>query len=295
MRYILLIGLMTVILSLTACEGGSTGALTGRVVDGFGNPLGGDAVLITLTDNPAYHRPDQWGNFIIQAPSGNYTMRISFSNPAAGFHYLLDQPVTIGTGSRNLGTFTLLNVQNMQAWEKYQADDFNGALALFNEQANDARAGQLWLPYMRYIEGEEDQNTLLTQGVLSAENGLGWCYSRGFGNHQEGRVHFEQSMFGGYNNYDAKVGLAGIEIGDGNAAKALGLLDEVIVEPGYYDSTQIHDNVTETDLIVTKALAQFLMGQDAYSKETLESIREKADDEGNPGSVGVINMLDQFM
>jgi len=183
MRYIILAGLITIFVALSACSGGSSGALTGRVVDGFGNPLGGEAVMITLSGNPAFHRPDQWGNFIIQAPSGDYTMTISFSNPAAGFHYRLDQPVSISKGSRNLGTFTLLNIQNMDAWEQYRAEDYSGAMALFNEQASDARAGQLWLPYMRYIEGEEDQNTLLTQGVLSAENGRGWCYSRGFGNH----------------------------------------------------------------------------------------------------------------
>jgi len=285
---------MTVTISLSACGGGSSGALTGRVVDGFGNPLGGEAVMITLSGNPAYHNPDQHGNFIIQAPTGSYTMRISFSNPAAGFHYNMTDAVVVTKGSRNLGTFTMLNVQNMGAWDNYRDEDYQSAISLFSEQANDARSGQLWLPYMRYIEGEENQNTLLTQGVLSAENGLGWCFSRGYGNHTEGRVHFEQSMYGGYNNYDAKVGLAGVELGDGNAAAALALLEEVIAEPGLYDVTDLHDPINETDLIVAKALAQFLLGQDGYSQETVQMIAEKASEEGNPGSIGTLNMLEQF-
>ncbi len=282
------------LLGLVACEGGSSGTLMGRVVDGFGNPLGGEAVMVTLTGNPAVNYPDRWGNFIIHAPTGDYTMRISFANPAAGYRYRLDEQVEVIHGSRQLGTFTLLNAQNMVAWIEYQSGDYDSAIRVFNTQANDARSGQVWLPYMRYIEGEENQNTLLTQGVLSAENGLGWCFSRGKGNHQEGKVHFDQSLFGGYNNYDACVGLAGIALGKGDAQTALDLLNKVIAEPGYYDSSQIHDDINEVDLIAAKSLAQFLLGEDTASKEAADSIAGKVAGEGNAGSNDLLIMLAKF-
>ncbi len=294
MRNIFIAGLLTILIGLTACGGGSSGTLMGRVVDGFGNPLGGEAVMVNLSGNPAIHRPDQYGNFIVRAPTGTYTMRISFSNPDAGFHYRLDSDVIVSKGSRNLGTFTLLNAQNMEAWESYQQSDYDDAISLFSRQAEQGRAGQVWLPYMRYIEGEEGQNTTLTQGVLSAENGLGWCFSRGKGNHQEGKVHYEQSLFGGYNNYDALVGLAGIAIGDGEPETALGYLNQVIEEPGYYDSSQIHDSITEVDLIAMKSFAEFMLGQDGYSKETAQSIADQIADEGNVGSKGLLNALELF-
>jgi len=294
MRNIILAGLIAMLLGLVACEGGSSGTLMGRVVDGFGNPLGGEAVMVTLAGNPAVNYPDRWGNFIIHAPTGDYTMRISFANPAAGYRYRLDEQVAVIHGSRQLGTFTLLNVQNMVAWTEYQSGDYDSAIRVFTTQANDARSGQVWLPYMRYIEGEENQNTLLTQGVLSAENGLGWCFSRGKGNIQEGKVHFDQSLFGGYNNYDACVGLAGIALGNGDAQTALDLLDKVIAEPGYYDSSQIHDSVKEVDLIAAKSLAQFLLGEDIASKETADSIAGKVAGDGNTGSNDLLIMLAKF-
>jgi hypothetical protein len=296
MRNILLAaGIIAILLGLSACEGGSSGTLMGRVVDGFGYPLGGDAVMITLSDNPAFHRPDQHGNFIVRAPVGDYTMTISFSNPAAGFNYRLTEQVRVSKGSKQLGTFTLLNVQNMQGWESYRAGDYSSALAYFSEQANLARSGQIvWLPYMRYVEGDEGENTLLTQGVLSAENGLGWTYSRGFHNLHEGLVHYQQSLAGGYNNYDAKVGLTGIAIGDGDGQAAFDYVSEVIDEPGYYDSSQIHDDITEVDLIAIKSFAQFLLGQDGYSRETAQSIEGRIDTEANPATRDLLAALEQF-
>jgi len=296
MRNILLAaGLILVLLGLSACDGGSSGTLMGRVVDGFGYPLGGEAVMISLSDNPAFHRPDEHGNFIVRAPVGDYTMTISFSNPAAGFHYRLVEQVRVSKGSKQLGTYTLLNVQNMEGWESYRAGDYAGALDFFLEQADLARSGQLvWLPYMRYTEGEEGENTLLTQGVLSAENGLGWTLSRGFHNHQEGLIHYQQSLAGGYNNYDAKVGLAGIAIGAGDGQTALDFITEVIDEPGYYDSSQIHDNITEVDLIAIQSFAQFLLGQDGYSRETAQSIDGRIDTEANPATRDLLIALEQF-
>ncbi len=296
MRRLLYAALITItLLGLMSCGGGQSGTLMGRVVDGFGNPLGGEYVMVTLSGNPAVHRPDQYGNFIVRAPTGSYTMRISFSNPAAGFNFRLDENIDVVHGSKQLGTFTLLSVQNSAAWERYRAGDYSGAAQLFNEQANIARAGAVWLPYMRYIEGEEGQNTLLTQGVLSAENGLGWCLSRGSGNHQEGMIHFEQSLFGGYNNYDAFVGMAGVALGEGDPARALELLQQTIDEPGLYDSTQIHDNVKEVDLIACKALAQFMLGQDGYSRDTMASISDEVATDGNTGSVEILGILDTFL
>lgn len=296
MRNILLAaGMIAILIGLSACSDGSSGTLMGRVVDGFGYPLGGEAVMVTLSDNPAIHRPDEHGNFIVRAPTGDYTMTISFSNPAAGFNYRLEEQVRVSKGSKQLGTFTLLNVQNMDGWEAYRAADYQSALEYFSEQATLARSGQVvWLPYMRYVEGEEGENTLLTQGVLSAENGLGWTLSRGFNNHREGWVHFQQSLAGGYNNYDAKVGLAGIAVGAGDAQMAYDFITEVIDEPGYYDSSQIHDNITEVDLIAVKSLAQLLLGQDGYSRETAQSIEDRIEDEASPATRDLLTALDQF-
>jgi len=295
MRKIYIMILLILVTGLVSCTSGGSGTLMGRVVDGFGNPLGGDAVMVTLSNNPAVHRPDQYGNFIVHAPEGDYTMKISFANPAAGFNYYLEQPVVVAKGTRNLGTFTLLNVQNMEAWAEYRDSEYIAAIDLFSEQADRARSAQLvWLPYMRYTEGEPGQNTLLTQGVLSAENGLGWCYSRGLHNHTEGKIHFEASLSGGYNNYDAYVGLAGIALGEGDGTTALELLEKVIDEPGLYDSTQIHDNIKEVDLMAAKALAQFLLGQDGYSRQTADAIRTQVEENGNAGSRDLLNALDQF-
>ncbi len=296
MRRILTLAFLVLMIGLNACDGGGgSGTLMGRVVDGFGYPLGGDAVMVTLSGNPAIHRPDRWGNFIVRAPVGSYTMRISFSNPAAGFHYRLDEQVVVSKGSRQLGTFTLLNVQNMDAWTAYQMGDYQSAMNLFSEQATLARSGQVvWLPYMRYIEGEPEQNTLLTQGVLSAENGLGWTYARGFHNLTEGKLHFEQSLAGGYNNLDAMVGLAGIAVSEGEGEKALEYLEKVIVEPGLYDSSQIHDNIHEVDLIAMKSFVQFLLGQDGYSCDTAKSIEDDIAEQGNPASAELLAMLENF-
>lgn len=295
MRKIAFSGLLTTFLLLTACGGGSSGTLMGRVVDGFGYPLGGDAVMIKLSDNPAIHRPDRWGNFIVHAPTGEYTMRISFSNPPAGFHYKLEEDVRVVKGSKQLGTFTLLNVQNMEAWAAYREHDWNRAIKLFGEQADLARSAQLaWLPYMRYVEGEPDENTLLTQGVLSAENGLGWCYARGVGDVDAGSVHYTASLSGGYNNYDAMVGLAGIALGKGDGETAVELLQKVIDEPGYYDSSQIHDYITEVDLVAARCLAEFLLGYDGISRDTAKSIEDRLINEANMGSLDLLEALDTF-
>jgi len=296
MRNTFIASLAVFILWVSGCTSGSSGTLTGRVVDGFGYPLGGEAVMISLSGNPAVTFPDRWGNFIVHAPVGDYTMRISFSNPAAGFNYKLEEQVRVVKGTRQLGTFTLLNVQNMDAWAAYREGDYQRAMDLFSEQASLARSGQLvFLPYMRYIEGEPEQNTLLTQGVLSAENGLGWTFARGFHNSTQGRIHYRQSLAGGFNNLDAKVGLAGIAFGEGDGQTALSLLDEVIDEPGLYDSSQIHDDINEVDLIVAKSFAQFLLGQDGYSMETLESVKDRVPAEGNTGSNDLLKVMDIFL
>jgi hypothetical protein len=295
MRLIYCIIALFMILWVAACEGGSSGTLTGRVVDGFGNPLGGDAVMITLTDNPAVTHPDRYGNFIIHAPSGSYTLQITFINPDAGFNYKLSESINISQGTRNLGEFTLLNAQNMQAWEAYRDADYQAAISKFNEQASQARTGQLvFLPYMRYQEGEPNQNTLLTQGVLSAENGLGWAYARGLHDIPEATIHWQASLSGGYNNIDAKVGLAGLALSNGQAQAAKDYLDAIIAEPGDYDTTQIHDNIRETDLIASRSLAEFLLGFDKDSGETAASIIPDLEAGGNSGSRELLNMLTIF-
>ena len=292
MRTIALAGLITITLALGACSEGSSGALVGRVVDGFGNPLGGPAVRITLSDNPVVNTPDQWGNFTIHAPVGDYTMLIVFSNPAGGFNYRLEEHVRISRGSKSIGTFTLFNVWNVQAWDAYRNHDWNIAIALFRYQAESARSGQV--AWLRSPEGDENENTLLTQGVLAGENGLGWCHARGLGDAGEGRMHFEAALSNGYNNYDAKVGLAGIALGKGDGLGALELLQEVIDEPGYYDSSQIHDDISEVDLIAARAFAEFLLGYDTISEKTAMQIADEVESEGNTGSKDLLEVLELF-
>jgi hypothetical protein len=296
-RWILVVPALVLAVSLwlVSCSEGESGTLTGRVVDGFGFPLGGDAVMVILTNNPAINHPDRYGNFIIHAPVGTYEMQILFTNPAAGFKYELKADVDIVQGTRNLGEFTLLNVQNKEAWLAYREKNWQQAIALFNVQASMARSGQLvFLPYMRYMEGEPDQNTLLTQGVLSAENGLGWTYARGMHNIEEARIHYQASLSGGYNNLDAKVGLAGIALSDGEAQSALDYLKAVIDEPGLYDSTQVHDSIREVDLIASRSLAEFLLGYDRDSAETAQSIMDKIESEGSPASAELLAVLESF-
>lgn len=294
-RWIFALTVLVVPLWFVSCSEGTSGTLTGRVIDGFGYPLGGDAVMITLTDNPAINHPDRYGNFIIHAPTGAYEMQISFSNPDAGFRYQLKANVDIVRGTRNLGDFTLLNVQNKQAWIEYRNKNWQSAINLFNIQASQARSGQLvFLPYMRYMEGEPDQNTLLTQGVLSAENGLGWTYARGLHNIAEAKTHYQASLSGGYNNLDAKVGLSGIALSEGDSQTAMDYLKTVIDEPGLYDSTQIHDSIKEIDLIAARSLAEFLLGFDLDSADTARSIADRISKEGSPASVELLSVLESF-
>ena len=297
MRQIAFTGIILTLLALTACGGGGgSGTLTGRVVDGFGNGLGGSAVRITLTGNPAVHNPDQWGNFIVHAPVGDYVMHVTFSNPEAGFNYRVDENVSVVKGTQNLGNFTLRSSLNEDAWSAYRDANYSQAILLFAEQALQARSGQLvFLPYYRVLEGELDENTLLTQGVLSAENGLGWCYTRGLGDVAIGGQHFNASLADGYNNLDSKVGLAGIAIGNGNAGEAFNLLTEVIDQPGMFDSSQVHDNIKEIDLQAAQAFAQFLMGQDGFSRDAVELIEEQVMNEGNAGSREIIILLNSFL
>ncbi|HEX9746342.1 MAG TPA: hypothetical protein VGB30_13030 [bacterium] len=294
MKYILTVLTLLIFAIGISCSSGGSGVITGRVLDGFGNPLGGDGVYVVLQGNPVQNHPDQWGNFIINAPTGSYTLIISFSNPAAGFNYRVTDDVVIGSGSRNLGSYTLLNVQNMDAWEAYNAKDWQGAISKFNEQASLARGGQVFLPYMRIIEGDVNENTLLTQGILSAENGLGWTYARGLGNFDEARSHFELSMSSGYNNYDAKVGLAGIALTDGDAETAVKYIQEVLDIPGIYDSSQTHDQIHDIDLMAARSLAEFLLGYDADSRSTAQTIADKLPELGNPGSATLIEVLENF-
>lgn len=301
MRYTALAILLTLLITVTACHKGTSGAINGRVIDGFGNPLGGPGVTVTLSGKGAVHHPDQWGNFYIYAPVGDYVLRIAFSNPDAGLDLTIEDEIRVVTGGRNLGTYTLLNVQNFDAWEFYRQGDYYSAIDKFNEQAALAHSGQLVnLPYMRWNEGEPNQNTLLTQGVLSAKNGLGWCYSRGLGDPLEGKINFLDSLAGGYNNYDAMVGLAAIAIGEGIAQgdeEIKGVLDylmPVIDEPGNYNSTQIHDAITEIDLIAVKSLAEFMLMRDNDSLETADSIRLLIATQGNPGTKNLMEVLDSF-
>jgi hypothetical protein len=183
----------------------------------------------------------------------------------------------------------------MNAWTAYRNKDWQSARALFEAQASQARSAQMvFLPYMRIMEGEPDQNTLLTQGVLSAENGLGWTYARGFHDIDEAKIHFQLSLSGGYNNLDAKVGLAGIALGEGSGQTALDDLTAVIDEPGLYDSSQIHDNIKEIDLIASRSLAEFLVGQDVTSADTARSILSRVTAEGSAASTELLNILDSF-
>lgn len=288
---VLIISLMLI----AGCHTGSSGAISGRVVDGFGNPLGGTGVTVTLSSKEAIHNPDRWGNFYIYAPVGDYVMTIAFSNPDAGLDFTQEENVRIINGNQDLGTFTLLNTQNFEAWKLYREGDYMGATALFNEQAELARSGQvLDLPWMRYTEGEPDQNTLLTQGVLSAKNGLGWCYTRGLGEMGPGKQNYLESLSAGYNNYDAMVGLAGIAVSEGDGQAALDYINQVINEPGYYDSSQIHDSISEVDLMMIKSLAEFMLFQDGDSIDTAESARDAVATEGNAGSKNLLEVLDSL-
>lgn len=287
--------ILIILLLVSGCHSGSSGSLKGRVVDGFGNPLGGPGVTVTLSGKAAVHHPDQWGNFQMYAPVGDYVMRIAFSSPAAGYDFTMEEDVRIISGSRDLGLYTMLSAQNMDAWAFYGMGDYETAIDLFNEQAVLSRSGQfIDLPWMRYSEGEPDQNTLLTQGVLSAENGLGWCYTRGLGNINEGKAHFSQSLAGGYNNYDAMVGLTGIAISEGDGESALDFITHVIEEPGYYNSAQIHDAISEVDLIMIKSLAEFMLSRDSDSMDTAESVRESVGTQGNAGSKNLLELLDSM-
>jgi hypothetical protein len=279
------------LIGLSACEGGQSGTLTGRVLDGFGNPLGGDGVVVTLEGNPVLNHPDQYGNFMIHAPTGTYTMLISFFNANAGLDYKLTETVKVVQGSRDLGSFTLLNQQNKEAWAAYKLKDFQKAKGLFELQAAQARTGQVYLPYIRYNEGEPGQNSALTQGVLSAENGLGWCYATGFHDLSSAKSHYLASLSGGYKNMDAMVGLAGIAAGDGDGQGALDYLNTVIDEPGLYDSSQLHDNIHEVDLIAVKSLAQYLLGNDKDSANTALSIVDQVDSAGNSASSELLALL----
>lgn len=280
---------------LAGCHTGSSGLLSGRVVDGFGNPLGGDAVTITLSGKEALHSPDRWGNFQLYAPVGDYVMRIAFTNPDAGLDFTMEENVRIITGEQKLGTFTLLSVQNFDAWESYRQEDYASAISLFNEQAELARSGQIVnLPWMRYSEGEPNENTLLTQGVLSAKNGLGWCYARGLGDTAQGKQNFTESLSGGYNNYDAMVGLAAIAVSEGDGQRALDLITQVIDEPGYYDTSQIHDSISEVDLMMLKSLAEFMLFDDSDSIDTAESVRNTVATQGNSGSKNLLEVLDSL-
>jgi hypothetical protein len=163
---------------------------------------------------------------------------------------------------------------------------------LFETQAAQARSGQVILPYFRVIEGDPGQNTLLTQGVLSAENGLGWCYARGLHKVGDAKAHYLASLSNGYKNMDAMVGLAGLSLGEGNGQGALDYLNTVITEPGLYDSTQLHDNIREVDLIAAKSLAQFLLGLDKDSAATAVSIAGQVDSAGNSASSELLALLD---
>jgi hypothetical protein len=295
MRYQITIILISILLVLSGCHSGSSGNLKGCVVDGFGNPLGGPGVTVTLSSKEAIHHPDQWGNFFIYAPVGDYEMTIAFSNPTAGYDFTLDENVRIVNGTQDLGTFTLLNAQNFEAWDFYRQGFYPAAINKFNEQAILSRTGQVIdLPWMRYSEGEPDQNTLLTQGALSAENGLGWCYSRGLGEIDTAKPHFLQSLAAGYDNYDAMVGLAWIAIGEGDAEAALEYLNNIINEPGIYDSNQIHDSITETDLILVRSLVEFMLSEDSDSIDTAESVRQAVASQGNAGSKNLLEVLDSL-
>jgi len=293
MKFKIPIALIISLMLLAGCHEGSSGAISGRVVDGFGNPLGGPGVTVTLSSKEAIHNPDRWGNFYIYAPVGDYVMTIAFSNPDAGLDFTLDEDIRVINGTQDLGTFTLLNTQNFEAWKSYRQGDYDSAISLFNEQADLARNGQaLNLPWMRYTEGEPDQNSLLTQGVLSAKNGLGWCYTRGLGEMAIGKQNYIESMSAGYNNYDAMVGLAGIAISEGDAQAALDYINQVLNEPGFYDSSQIHDSINEVDLMMIKSLAEYMLFQDSDSIDTADSARNEVASQGNAGSKNLLEVLD---
>ncbi|MFH1675549.1 MAG: hypothetical protein ABIC40_00895 [bacterium] len=295
MRKILLIGIVFAFLLISSCGGGgSSGIIKGHVQDGFGNPLGGAAVKITLSDYSTVTCPDQWGNFESIAPVGEHTLTISFSNPKAGFKFELSDTIKVVKGTINLGSYTLRSTENMEAWAEYKLKHYDNAIAKFEEQALMARSGQIYLPFVHGAQGEPNENTLLTQGILAAENGLGWCYARGLTDIAAGEAHFLNAMGNGYTNYDALVGLAGVAIGKGQAQKAYDDLVKVIDLAGLYDSSQFHDNIREIDLIALKSLAEFMLNKDTMSIDTENSIKARIPTEGNKGSVELIAALDSL-
>ena len=295
MRKILFIGTISAFLFLASCSGGgSSGIIKGHVRDSFGNPLGGKAVKITFSDYSTVICPDRWGNFESLVPVGEHTMTISFTNPEAGFKFVLTDIIKVGKGTVDLGDYTLSSAENTEAWKEYRLGNYDNAIANFEEQAGQARNGQIWPPFWHGAQSDPDENTLLTQGFLAAENGLGWCHARGFGDIMEGESHFLNTLSDNYTNYDALVGLAGIAVGKGQAQTAYDDLVKVINLPGLYDSSQFHDNIKEIDLIALKSLAEFMLSNDGASVATENSIIGRISAEGNEGSIELLAALDSL-
>ena len=265
LRLLSLLGLSLLALSGCGGGGGGTASTVLTFIDDSSAPVPGGPEFtgqvtggsLTAARNV---NPDASGKLSIDLAPGTYTVQAAYKSKAQLISLTTNTNFTVNSGdSLKVQNIKLSDTDLAAGWTKYRASDFVGALASFNTYHDRAAQGNF--------------------GSTAADNALGWTLEHTASNFNESVAKFTDARTENPNNTDANVGLAGILLArnaTSDPGNAKDLLTIAIGVPGDYTSAPWHDSVKEGDLIVCRALAEFIQGDKTAAAADLDIVRPNA-------------------
>ncbi|MEO7994311.1 MAG: hypothetical protein ABI743_07920, partial [bacterium] len=255
-------------LALAGCNNGDgTGAATGGPIvplprtvlaflDDCGNPLGAGGRITGMVEGAGGNRtfllkPGLDGRAILDLLPGTYTVTAQIHDRPGSAPTEIRQAITVAdprvAGQVNVA---LTPAAVAAAWAKYDAGDYVGALAALQAVSGQVGSG--------------------AQG--SVDNALGWTQGA-LADFSAAEAAFAAAQGNGCTGTDAQVGLSGVKLTEnltvGHVQDAVALLSDAIARPGDYSSAPTHGDLTENDLVIMRALAEFLAGDLAACRADL--------------------------
>jgi len=209
------------------------------------------------------------GSLALTLLPGSYTVHAQYQRDATSAPITIDQPFTVSNVRGEFINISLSDPRLDVGWAKYRQRDFEGAKIVF----------------------ENLQSEGVTQGAV--ENGLGWTNGQ-LGLIGDASANFNAAQGEGCTGTDALVGYSGLlllNLNTSDSSRAEGFLTDAISR-GNYHSAPVHDNISKTDLYVSRALARYLKGDTAGAQADLELARPTIGDDPNFAGIDLFNMLD---
>ncbi|HYE78266.1 MAG TPA: hypothetical protein VEI97_09785 [bacterium] len=228
---------------------------------------------------PVNITPNADGRATVDAPAGTYRLQATLRRPSEFVRLAADQQVTLpGTGSGPI-IVKLADPDLSAGWAMYRAGDLSGALAEFTQYRQRAGTAEF--------------------GANAADDALGWTHAK-MGDFNDSVQAFTNILqASARRNTDALVGGAGILLvrnaGRRDWETAETLLTDAINTSGEYSSAPTHDDVQETDLFISRALAHYLQGDRAAAMADLNQVRSRVATSANFAGIDLFNSLDLLL